>query len=111
MGRLSYGGGRGHVTHQKVKDNPISKVVKHLFSTKDVNNEKARLLFKDAEERLIDDVQASGIKSSEDMVKSIQDGKSINFDSSTPKLDAPVARETEMTQNKILYSAKLNENM
>ncbi|CAJ1931206.1 unnamed protein product [Cylindrotheca closterium] len=50
------------------------------------------------------------------MVKSIQDGKSIDFDSIAPKLDAPVqtevlARETEMAQNKILYSAKLTSHM
>ncbi|CAJ1939742.1 unnamed protein product, partial [Cylindrotheca closterium] len=50
------------------------------------------------------------------MVKSIQDGKSIDFNAIAPRLNAPtqteaVARETEMTQNKILYSAKLDENM
>ncbi|CAJ1970460.1 unnamed protein product, partial [Cylindrotheca closterium] len=50
------------------------------------------------------------------MVKSIRDGKSIDFNAITPTLNAPTqteafARETEMTQNKILYSEKLNENM
>ncbi|CAJ1941420.1 unnamed protein product [Cylindrotheca closterium] len=50
------------------------------------------------------------------MVKSIQDGKSIDFNAIAPRLNAPtqteaVARETEMAQNKILYSAKLDENM
>ncbi|CAJ1934554.1 unnamed protein product [Cylindrotheca closterium] len=46
----------------------------------------------------------------------IQDGKSINFDSITPELDAldqteVVATETEMTQNKIIYSAELTNHM
>ncbi|CAJ1953530.1 unnamed protein product [Cylindrotheca closterium] len=50
------------------------------------------------------------------MVKSIRDGKSIDFNAIAPRLNAPtqteaVARETEMAQNKILYSAKLDENM
>ncbi|CAJ1944721.1 unnamed protein product [Cylindrotheca closterium] len=50
------------------------------------------------------------------MVKSIRDGKSINFNAIAPRLNVPtqteaVARETEMAQNKILYSAKLDENM
>ncbi|CAJ1956236.1 unnamed protein product [Cylindrotheca closterium] len=88
--------------------------MKHLFSTKDENDGKTRSLYEDANERLIDYVQASGMKCSEDMLKLIRDGKSI--DSIAPKLDAPdqtevVARETEMTQNKILYSAKLTNHM
>ncbi|CAJ1935690.1 unnamed protein product, partial [Cylindrotheca closterium] len=71
---------------------------------------------KDAEERLIDYIQASGMKCSEDMVKSIRDGKLIDFNAIAPTLNAPtqmevVARETEMTQNKILFSAKLDKNM
>ncbi|CAJ1966069.1 unnamed protein product [Cylindrotheca closterium] len=116
MGRSSSGGGKGRVTPQKVKINLSSTVVKHLFSTKDENDGKARLSYKDAEERVIDYIQASGMKCSEDMVKSIRDGKSIDFDSIAPKLDAPVqtevvVRETEMTQNKILYSAKLTNHM
>ncbi|CAJ1958069.1 unnamed protein product [Cylindrotheca closterium] len=50
------------------------------------------------------------------MAKSIRDGKSINFNVIAPRLNAPtqteaVARETKMAQNKILYSAKLDENM
>ncbi|CAJ1960038.1 unnamed protein product [Cylindrotheca closterium] len=56
------------------------------------------------------------MKCSKDMVKLICDGKSINFNAIAPRLNAPtqseaVARETEMTQNKILYSAKLDKNM
>ncbi|CAJ1957349.1 unnamed protein product [Cylindrotheca closterium] len=56
------------------------------------------------------------MKCSEDMVKSIQDGKLIDFNAIAPTLNAPiqteaVARETEMAQNKILYSAKLDEKM
>ncbi|CAJ1930064.1 unnamed protein product [Cylindrotheca closterium] len=107
MGRSSSGGGRGRVTPQKVKDNPSSKVVKHLFSTNNENNGKTRSSFKDANKRLIDYVQASGMKCSKEMVKSIQDGKSINLDSIAPTLDAPVqtevvARETDIAQNKIL---------
>ncbi|CAJ1934595.1 unnamed protein product [Cylindrotheca closterium] len=116
MGRSSSGGGRGRVTPQKVKSNSSSTVVKHLFSTKDENDGKARLSYEDAKERVIDYIQASGMKCSKDMVKSIQDGKSINFNAIAPRLNAPtqteaVARETEMAQNKILYSAKLHENM
>ncbi|CAJ1933833.1 unnamed protein product [Cylindrotheca closterium] len=110
------GRGRGRVTPQKVKSNQSSTVVKHLFSTKDEDNGKARLPYKDAKERVIDYIQASGMKCSEDMVKSIQDGKSINFNAIAPRLNAPtqtetVARETEMAQKKILYSAKLDKNM
>ncbi|CAJ1955450.1 unnamed protein product [Cylindrotheca closterium] len=116
MGRSSSGGGKGRVTPQKVKSNFSSTVVKHLFSTKDENDGKARSSYKDAKERVIDYIQASGMKCSEDMVKSIRDGKSIDFNAITPTLNTPtqteaVARETEMTQNKILYSAKLDENM
>ncbi|CAJ1946078.1 unnamed protein product [Cylindrotheca closterium] len=56
------------------------------------------------------------MKSSEEMVKSIQDGKSVNFNAIASRLNAPtqteaVARETEMAQNKILYSAKLDKNL
>ncbi|CAJ1968637.1 unnamed protein product, partial [Cylindrotheca closterium] len=84
--------------------------MKHLFSTKDENDGKARLSYEDAEEIVIDYIQASGMKCSEDMVKSIRDGKSIDFNAIAPTLNAPtqteaVARETEMAQNKILYSA------
>ncbi|CAJ1938367.1 unnamed protein product, partial [Cylindrotheca closterium] len=116
MGRSSCGGGKGRVTPQKVKSNSSLTVVKHLFSTKDENDGKARSSYKDAEERVIDYIQASGMKCSEDMVKSIRDGKSIDFNAIAPTLNAPtqteaVARETEMAQNKILYSAKLNKNM
>ncbi|CAJ1928513.1 unnamed protein product [Cylindrotheca closterium] len=91
MGRSSSGGGRGHVTPQKVKSNLSSTVVKHLFSTKDENDGKARSSYKDAEERVIDYIEASGMKCSKDMVKSIQDGK--------PTQTEAVARETEMAQN------------
>ncbi|CAJ1954990.1 unnamed protein product [Cylindrotheca closterium] len=116
MGHSSSGGGRGRVTPQKVKSNSSSTVVKHLFSTKDENNGKARLSYKDAKERAIDYIQASGMKCSKDMVKSIRDEKSIDFNAIAPRLNAPTqteadARETEMAQNKILYSAKLDENM
>ncbi|CAJ1955031.1 unnamed protein product [Cylindrotheca closterium] len=116
MGRSSSGGGRGRVTPQKVKSNPSSTVVKHLFSTKDEKDGKARSLYEDAKERVIDYIQASGMKCSEDMVKSICNGKSIDFNAIAPRLNAPtqteaVARETEMAQNKILYSAKLDKNM
>ncbi|CAJ1953783.1 unnamed protein product [Cylindrotheca closterium] len=116
MGRSSFGGGKGRVTPQKVKSNPSSTVVKHLFSTKDENDVRARSLYEDAEERVIDYIQASGMKCSEDIVKSILDGKSIDYNAIAPTLNAPtqteaVARETEMAQNKILYSAKLDENM
>ncbi|CAJ1967899.1 unnamed protein product [Cylindrotheca closterium] len=116
MGHSSSGGGKGRVTPQKVKSNSSSTVVKHLFSTKDENDGKARSSYKDAKERVIDYIQASGMKCSEDMVKSIQDGKSIDFNAIAPTLNAPtqteaVARETEMAQNKILYSAKLDEKM
>ncbi|CAJ1962198.1 unnamed protein product [Cylindrotheca closterium] len=74
-------------------------------------NRKARSLYK-----VMDYIQASGMKCSEDMVKSICDGNLINFNGIAPRLNAPtqteaVARETEMDQNKILYSAKLDENM
>ncbi|CAJ1935760.1 unnamed protein product [Cylindrotheca closterium] len=116
MGHSSSGGGRGRVTPQKVKSNTSSTDVKHLFSTKDENNGKARSSYKDAKERVIDYIQASGMKCSEDMVKSIQDGKAIDFNAIAPTLNAPtqteaVARDTETAQNKILYSAKLNKNM
>ncbi|CAJ1961131.1 unnamed protein product [Cylindrotheca closterium] len=116
MGHSSSSGGRGCATPQKVKSNSSSTVVKHLFLTKDENDGKARLPYKDAQERLIDYIQASGMKCSKDMVKSICDGKSINFNVIAPRLSAPtqteaVARETEMAQNKILYCAKLNNNM
>ncbi|CAJ1934920.1 unnamed protein product [Cylindrotheca closterium] len=100
MGRSSSGGGRGSVTLQKFKSNSSSTVVKHPFSTKDENDGKARSSYKDAEERvLIDYIQASGMKCSEDMVKSIRDGKSIDFNAIAPRLNAPtqteaVARET-----------------
>ncbi|CAJ1941538.1 unnamed protein product [Cylindrotheca closterium] len=113
MGHSSSGGGKGRVTPQRVKNNSSSTVVKHLFSTKDENDGKARSSYEDAEERVIDYIQASGMKCFEDMVKSIRDGKLINFNAIAPRLNAPtqteaVARETEMTQNKILYSAKLD---
>ncbi|CAJ1953791.1 unnamed protein product [Cylindrotheca closterium] len=116
MGHSSSGGGRGRVTPQKVKSNSSSIVVKHLFSTKDENNGKARSSYEDAEERLIDYIQASGMKFCEDLVKSIRDGKSIDFNAIAPRLNAPtqteaVARETEMAQNKILSPAKLDKNM
>ncbi|CAJ1968622.1 unnamed protein product [Cylindrotheca closterium] len=46
---------------------------------KDENDGKARLLYKDAEERVIDYMQASGMKCSKDMVKSIQDENYIKL--------------------------------
>ncbi|CAJ1956591.1 unnamed protein product [Cylindrotheca closterium] len=115
MGHSSSGGGKG-VTPQKVKRNPSSTVVKHFFSTKDENNGKARLSYKDAKERVIDYIQASGMKCSKDMVKLICNRKSIDFNAIARTLNDPtqteaVARETEMAQNKILVSAKLDKNM
>ncbi|CAJ1947581.1 unnamed protein product, partial [Cylindrotheca closterium] len=100
MGHSPSGGGRGHVTPQKVKSNSSSTVVKHLFSTKDENDWKARSSYKDAEERVIDYIQASGMKCSEDMVKSIRDGKSIDFNAIAPRLNTPTQRSAYFKTNK-----------
>ncbi|CAJ1929650.1 unnamed protein product [Cylindrotheca closterium] len=115
MGRSSSGGGKGRVTPQKVKSNSSSTVVKHLFSTKDENDGKARSSYKDAKERVIDYIQASGMKCSEDMVKSIQDGKSIDFNAIAPRLNAPtqteaVARETDGPKQDSLFCKARREH-